>query len=835
MRTLNPPSHSYGAAGAQRSTLNAQWVRLMLVVLSAFVSQTGGADFSSDLAEASKPLAQGVPEVAVVRLRGLLATKLSDADWRVTAEKLVEALLEANQPGEALSLLEDARLGQGVKFWRAQALADLRRPAEALSIYEQVAAEGGPLSKRAVFGAAEMLRALKRRDEALQKYATLRRDPDWNVRARLRSAEVLLDKGELANARRILEEMQPKTAAEKQERQVLRSRLSITDRPQRAIDVFHLILQKPEGATHAVLLTALFGSADAYLQLKTPESGDDVLEDFIDHHPQDVDLAFIFAKLDQLYHSERSPSRSELERWVREVDQPRRAFAQWYLARIELRAGNRDRAAQLFAALWQSKPKTPELATALLEFAQLEMQDGNFRDAISILAEARVLEPKATVLDQINLLAGQAQYRAREFDAAAATFDQVANSPATLAKTAVFNASLVRLQSGNRAQFPAVDADPQKQPGDENSRAELRLEEGLIQASKGDKNAADSLRAFLRNSPDDKRAAEAWVALAELAFHAAPPRLDEARKDLTRAAELKPTAEAMERVDYLLIWIEDSTRTNDAKVIELAKKFLEQHGESKMASEVRLKLAEEYYRRQDFPNAQTQFETLAEANGAGALKEKALFFAAKSAVSSMAPHALDHAISLFDQVVRMNGEMKWAARNEQAAIERKLGKPADALTMYEEVLKNEARPEEKREALCGKGDIFFEMGGSDSKNYRRAIDVYDELAGGAGKQVQWRNQALFKKGLCLEKEADRPGALATFFTVLDVETRPDRPNELFWFYKAGFNAARLLEDDAKWESAAAIYEKLVAADGLRSEEAKSRLSRLRLEHFLWQD
>jgi outer membrane protein assembly factor BamD (BamD/ComL family) len=799
----------------------------MALSISAF--QAASAEFLGDLAEASKPMTQGVPEVTVARLRGLLATKLSDADWRAAAEKLAEAMLEANQPADALSLLADARLGQGnsIKFWRAQALADLRRPAEALPIYEQVGAEGGPLSKRAVFGAAEMLRALKRTDEALRKYATLRRDPDWSVRAQLRSAEVLLDKGELVNARRILEELQPKTATEKQERQVLRSRLSIADRPQRAIDVFHLILQKPEGATHAVLLTALFGIADAYLQLNTPESGDDVLEDFIEHHPQDVDLALIFAKLDQLYRAERRPSRIELERWVREVDQPRRAFAQWYLARIELRAGNRDRASQLFAALRESKPKTPELAAALLESAQLTMQDGNFRDAISILTEARALEPAATLRDRINLLAGQAQYRAKEFAAAAGTLEQVANSSSPFAKTAAFNASLVRLQADNRTQFVADER--------ENASSELRLEEGLIQASKGDKSAADSLRAFLRNSPDDKRTSEAWVALAELAFHAAPPRLDEAKKDLARAAESKPTAAAVERADYLMIWIEDSTRTNDAKVIELAKKFLEQHGESKMASEVRLKLAEEYYRRQDFPNAQTQFETLAETSGPQALKEKALFFAARSAVSSMASHALDHAISLFDQVVRMNGQMKWAARNEQAAIERKLGKQADALSMYDEVLKNEAGPEEKREALSGKGDIFFEMGGNDSKNYRRAIDVYDELAVGAGKQVQWRNQALFKKGLCLEKEADRPGALATFFTVLDVETRPDRPNELFWFYKAGFNAARLLEDDAKWESAAAIYERLVAAGGLRSEEAKSRLSRLRLEHFLWQD
>jgi hypothetical protein len=183
--------------------------------------------------------------------------------------------------------------------------------------------------------------------------------------------------------------------------------------------------------------------------------------------------------------------------------------------------------------------------------------------------------------------------------------------------------------------------------------------------------------------------------------------------------------------------------------------------------------------------------------------------------------------------VRLNGDLKWAARNEQAVIERKLGKPPDALLLYDEVLKSDARPSEKREALCGKGDILFESGGN--VNYRRAIEVYDQLAADPEEPIHWRNQALFKKGLCLEKETDRAGALATFYKVLENEARPDRRRELFWFYKAGFNAARLLEDDSKWESAAAIYQRLAAAGGSRSEEAKARLNRLRLEHFLWED
>jgi tetratricopeptide (TPR) repeat protein len=357
-----------------------------------------------------------------------------------------------------------------------------------------------------------------------------------------------------------------------------------------------------------------------------------------------------------------------------------------------------------------------------------------------------------------------------------------------------------------------------------------------MQAAKGDQKAESSLRQFIRDFPGNARVSEAWVALAELAFHSSPPRVDEARKNLARAAELKPTAAAAERADYLSIWVEDSAGGNDPKVIELAKRFLEQHGLSPFAAEVRMKLAEVYYRHQDFANAQTQFELIAQENPDESLAEKALFFAAESAMSSMGEHSLDRALVLFDQVVQKNGAMRWAARNEQAVIERKLGKSKDALALYDDVLKSDAPQSEKREALCGKGDIFSEMGGSE--NYQHAIEIYDQLGSDKNEATDWRNQALFKKALCLEKKNDRAGALETFYKILEnpaVAGTPNEQRELLWYYKAGFNAARLLEEDSKWESAAAIYERLAAAGGNRSEEAKARLNHLRLEHFLWAD
>src|SRR4029077_155845 len=65
------------------------------------------ADFSAELAEAARPLNEGVPEVAVVCLQRLLKQNLPERDWRAAAEKLVEAMVAAHQSEEAFNLLAD--------------------------------------------------------------------------------------------------------------------------------------------------------------------------------------------------------------------------------------------------------------------------------------------------------------------------------------------------------------------------------------------------------------------------------------------------------------------------------------------------------------------------------------------------------------------------------------------------------------------------------------------------------------------------------------------------------------------------------------------------------
>ncbi len=825
----------------ERLTLAIQrnrWACAAALAAIFFLAQQARAE-TPDLSSATRPLNDGIPQVTVVRLRNLLEQNISAADRTAAMAKLAEALVASEQPAEALKLLADAALANlpDKSLLEAQANAELGRWEDALICYRRAAAsDDSPSHADALFGQAEALRALSRGDEALRVLSSLRTNERWSVRAQFRSVELLLEKQNTGLAARLLQSVQARSAVEKKERRFLSGRIALAQRNRtRAMELFAPLLKASQGVTQPLVVATLIALAEANLQSNTPGAGDDFLEEFIEHHPGDPDLAKIFAKLDQLYAAERSQSRHEFVRWSNDEAQPRRGLSLWYLARAELRMGHPDLALQAFDQLRETGAPISVSAGASLEHARFQLQLGRFADALAALDVARSRQSAGPLLDRMNLLAGEIEYRAGRYDSAVRAFQQVAEIDSPFAGDALYNVSLGWLQQRDDSQFAAAKHDLLEKSGDPQLAADLLLEQGLLQASRHRNEAVASLQKFVHDFPNHPRAAEAWVALAELAFHSTPPRIDEALKHLVHAAEGQPSNVSTERADYLAIWIQDaSDGADDAKLITRANDFLQKYPASSQLPAVRLKLAEIYFRRQDFPSAQTQFEILAQQNPGSPEAEKAQFFAAQAAMQSMSSGSLDRALILFDRVVKGNGELKWAARIEQAVIERKLGKPQDALTLYDEVTRGEVKPAERREALCGKGDVLYELGTTDPENYHRAIALYDDLAAEKDAPPHWRNQALFKKGMCLEKLDAPAEALATFYTIVEDDSRSDRQREYFWFYKAGFNAARLLEEQSSWQPAAAIYEKLAFAGGARSGEAKSRLNQLRLAHFLWE-
>ncbi len=276
----------------------------------------------------------------------------------------------------------------------------------------------------------------------------------------------------------------------------------------------------------------------------------------------------------------------------------------------------------------------------------------------------------------------------------------------------------------------------------------------------------------------------------------------------------------------------DDSQQSIAAVARAAQDFIQQYPESATRAEVRLKLGEVYFRQNDFPNAQTQFELVAEQQPDSPLVETALFLAGEAARKSLNPSSVDRAVDLFEEVYKMDGSLRFQARLEQALTKRQIQQEKEAIVLLDDLLKQNIPQEIRCEALEAKGESQFSLGAKDKSQYEAAIKTFDSLAGAETNSLAWHQSALFRKAKCFEQLEKTDDALAALYDVLNAG---GNKSDEFWFFRAGFDAAELLEARRAWSSAAAVYEKLTAIPSPRSEEAKSRLERLRLEHFLWAD
>jgi tetratricopeptide (TPR) repeat protein len=268
---------------------------------------------------------------------------------------------------------------------------------------------------------------------------------------------------------------------------------------------------------------------------------------------------------------------------------------------------------------------------------------------------------------------------------------------------------------------------------------------------------------------------------------------------------------------------------NARSVQALAQDYLQKYPDSPAKAEVRLKLGELYFRENDFPNAQTQFELVREDSPDSPIVETALFLAGEAARKSLNSASVDRAISLFEDVYKLGGPLRFQARLEQATTMRQTKHEKEAIVLLDDLLTQNPPTDVRYRALDGKGEALFTLAANEPKMYEQAIGTFDSLLASEGLPTEWKQQALYQKGKCYEKLGKLDDALSNYYDVLAAEGDGDQ----LWFFRAGFDAAQILEDRRSWSSAAAIYEKLANTRGARAEEAKNRLTRLRLEHFLW--
>lgn len=249
-----------------------------------------------------------------------------------------------------------------------------------------------------------------------------------------------------------------------------------------------------------------------------------------------------------------------------------------------------------------------------------------------------------------------------------------------------------------------------------------------------------------------------------------------------------------------------------------------------------MKIAQAFFRREDYAKAQGQFEALAEEHGDSPYAEVALFFAGRAAMARLTNEGIEKAITLWEEVVSRNGPLTREAQLQQALAKRRQGKEDDALVVIENLLATPSVPSGERLGLLGeKGELLMLLARKDPKHLGEAAAVFAGITRESGVPLIWRAHAGVLLAQCLRQSGKMSEALEACFDVVESGLSGSRsPQEHTWIYRAGFLALELLEAKADWPAAAHLSDRLAKAGGERAEEARLHASRLRLEHFLWE-
>jgi len=811
-------------------------MRLLTLVLLGLIPNLALADLYDQAVRADQ---EGIPEVSIQKLRTYLAG--GDAEHAAAAKLLLaKCLLNTNQPAAALKVLDSEALSsiEGRRL-NGEALLRSGRWVEAEATWSELLNEPdfGGNAIEARLGLAEAQQQLGATHEALRTLSPLIKDervPD--ARPLLMAAELNLHLSDYKAAEALLAKVSHPDRLQSVQKLALSGQLSlVTGDLDSAERSFRQVLASETGQGSRVATIAQLGLANAYIERNEYEEAESIVEKIIGEQPQSESLPDLFQTLFSIYLLEQTPAPADLVRWSQEdpklIGSDRPVLAQFYLGKLELKIGSHTNGLNLLKEFIAKHAKNPLTGAALIALAQELDLDGNFAETVEMANQWLATNTHASDADRTGVqeILAEALVQGKSFGAAFDLYRQLGQDHTPNQSRFLYNAAICALRQGNETLYrqciEALDHLPDSQP----ERAALEFERGMMEAKTGSGSAEKSLHQFLTSYPADSHAPRAHLALAEIAFTESPPDRNRLRAELTQVvSDDSTTQEQKARLEFFAA--ADDSSQSIAAVSRLAQDFLQKYPRSHFRPEIRIKLGEVYFRQNDYPNAQTQFELVSEEDPDSPLLETALFLAGEAARKSMNSSSMVHAVELFEEVYKINGPLRFRARLEQALTKRQALQDREAIVLLNDLLNQNVPIDVRCEAMDAKGDAEFALGSKEESEYKEAIKTFNSLASLEGITAVCRQSALYKKAKCYEKIGQWDDALAAYYDVLSIDY--GAPSEI-WYFRAGFDAAQILESKRSWASAAAIYQKLAATPSSRAEEAKNRLTRLRLEHFLW--
>ena len=818
---------------------------LALAVIPASWADAGSAlEKNGDFRDAMQALHDHLPTVAAEKLKKCLAAEgLSEDDRVQVAMKLGEAWVRANQPDSAMEVLADPLLRElpEAEFWNAQALVRNGRFSEAEKAFAALLDRPGfPYRDEVALNRAAILVSLRQPDAALENLEIVfaSEHPANATLARMKAAEIEMKRDRLDAAKEILDRIDEPPASLQRQLLYLQARLQMAGGdPYNSGVVFKQLTADPTGLTERVYHSSYLALADALEASGKREEAVRLIRRFINRFPDSSFLALAFSRLEKMENFNQPGLDPYLARWLQATEEERKALALFYSGIAKKHAVSVEEAIETLEQFVEIHTGHFLHGRAALTLASYHVELRDKESALRVLEDLRKRTMDKETRALIAHLEGRASFTAGEYADAARKFLESADLSSRSKSSSLFNSGIAWIRADDEAGYARTQSLLSELASDDRLDGDLALEKGLFLASRKHNEASDALLQFTKDHPLHPRLAEAYVALAEMHLIELPvPKLKSARKWLDASRQTNLSPRLAERADYVAFWIGIAEGNEESdEVLQRGIHFVSAWPRSALVPDVRMKLGELFYRKKDFPNAQTHFEILARDFPRHPHAEPALFFAGKSCLRSINPKAIPQAIDIWEKVVRMGGPLKLAARQQQALAKRRMGLEREAVLLLDSVLEEKPEGDLLFSSLVAKGEALSVLGRDRPDLLQEAIKVFRSVVDHEGVQPHWRNEALFRIGKCHDQSGDPQTALTAYYDVINNPSAQHGSPEYLWYYRAGFEAMRLLESrpNPPWDSIIAVADKLAELPGPRAEEARKRADRLRLEHFRW--
>ncbi len=797
------------------------------LILLALATASIAAPTAAEKAETA--LREGMPQTAIAPLQEALR-KAPAGEKNTLGLLLARLQLAAGRPADAIKTLDGPcdRGSQEAVFLRAAALAaqgNLEQAAQLASQQAPANPEAALLLARirAEQGDLEAARAaLPSADEALPG------DPN--------ALRLLLDlqlaAGDPAATEAFIAAAREQKLLPAAELDVALARVRLAEsRPSDAAEMFRDVLASGE-LPAPVLDNARLGLARALLLGGIDARAREVLRESLGESPDSPTTRETLERWVALERKLGADPSADLKTWAAQKGTRRALEASLQMARLDLELKRPDAAIEALYTLAADPSLGAEDALrARLLLAEARIAAGQTQQALELLDAIPAGESgpasdyRLADLRGRALAATGAHRRAYDSFAAAVQASRTPEEKSAAAANCLLSALAIDDLALARESFELLrETNP--------SGTDLMRWSFLLAAAEAREGKIDGLTALARRSPAVDYAFQAKLALAEWRLGRGEPAAAERILRTAQAeADTEPRAAALAAAE---IFAADNAGSRPREeLVAACTEFLETHPDAPEAPDIAFKLGELHSRAGDHTAAESVLAKLAQGTAdpeAGAL---AKFLAAQSAARSMSAEGAGRALAWFDEIAQGSSPLRHRARFEQASLLLRDGKFSDALTLYDRILAGEPPPEVRHAALMEKADTLFALGSDDPAKFPEAAAVYAGLAAETDAPADWRDQAACKRAAALAKAGQTEAALAAYREVLG--RPPGTAADHFWFYKAGLEAGRLLEEQKDWSAAIAVYDKMASAEGPQREDIRQRARRLRLEHFIWEN